>query len=412
MVVNEGGACIREGAYIRGNTVVNERCKRTTAIAILIACRSNPALRAMLRAFVYCWALITINCNCEQCPAMLMTCESSLTGTFTLFRLTRLRAHQVKKREEVYGNTLFTHSRSMAAEDSSTNNPDGYTIDYNDMIGHGGFGYVYRGTNKVGVTIAAKFIDHHCHPKFAFEEASKCLKIRDVHPNIIDIFDVEECEGKIVICMEYCKFGNLRTYFSTHPLVTKDKVVLMAQIADGLAHLHMKDIIHRDVKPENILVQEDENGRPVAKLSDFGISKILEVGVPSTMSSDVGTSAFKAPEFWQRDKEGRLQYKRAVDVFAAGLTFLAMLQTDTDKKLAPGIEETHSLDVSEQEQPIGYTMYVRMKNRQTIPNIIANEGDEMALRVKSLIREMIHVVPEGRKVADDVKKELFNILAK
>ena len=183
----------------------------------------------------------------------------------------------------------------------------------------------------------------------------------------------------------------------------------MAQIANGIACLHENGIIHRDIKPENILLKHSDDDPWVqVKLSDFGLSKFLED--QSTMSSDVGTNAFKAPEFWQRDKEGRLHYKKAVDIFATGLTFLAMLQNDSQQKFAPGIEIATSLDPSEQEQPIGYTMHVRKKNDQTIPNIIAGEGDEITLQVKCLIREMINVKPEDRVCAENVHATLDKIL--
>ena len=64
----------------------------------------------------------------------------------------------------------------------------------------------------------------------------------------------------------------------------------MVQMADGLAHLHSRDIIHRDIKPANVLIQKEDDGYPTAKLSDFGLSKILEADMLSTMNSDVGVA--------------------------------------------------------------------------------------------------------------------------
>ena len=172
----------------------------------------------------------------------------------------------------------------------------------------------------------------------------------------------------------------------------------------------MNGIIHRDLKPENLLVNKEDS--PIIKLGDFAVSKFLDEGQQSTMSSDVGTVAFKAPEFWQRDKDGKLKYKRSVDVFATGLIFLAMLQTDTQKKMAPEIEVPDSFDSDERENAIGYTMYVRMKNHIEIPNIIATEGDEMTLCVRDLIRKMINVLPDDRVSAEMVKTTLDDILKK
>ena len=282
-----------------------------------------------------------------------------------------------------------------------------YSIDYTDMIGRGAFGYVYKARNRFGITVAAKIID--CL-KYADDEVQKCLQIRDVHPNIIDIYDygVWDNGGKMVIFMEYCRLGNLNEYFSSKVLETKEKVMLMVQMADGLAHLHSRDIIHRDIKPANVLIQKEDDGYPTAKLSDFGLSKILEADMLSTMNSDVGTEAYKAPEFWKKDEHGNVQYKRNVDIFAAGLTYLAMVQSEGKQQLSPDV--THSLEANEFELPIGYIMYERMKNNQPVPNIIIHKGDDIVLNIKAVIRRMVHVVPEDRVTADDVLKELMKIM--
>ena len=280
-------------------------------------------------------------------------------------------------------------------------------IDYNHLLGHGGFGYVYKVWEE---SVAVKVIKKNEDPEEFIEDTEKCLKkLPKQHPNIIDIYNIlEDLENKYVF-MEYCELGNLKKIFHKQVLDTRVRVALMTQIANGIACLHENGIIHRDIKPENILLKHSDDDPWVqVKLSDFGLSKFLED--QSTMSSDVGTNAFKAPEFWQRDKEGRLHYKKAVDIFATGLTFLAMLQNDSQQKFAPGIEIATSLDPSEQEQPIGYTMHVRKKNDQTIPNIIAGEGDEITLQVKCLIREMINVKPEDRVCAEDVHATLDKIL--
>ena len=282
-----------------------------------------------------------------------------------------------------------------------------YSIDYNDMIGRGAFGYVYKAKNRFGTMVAAKVI---VCPKYADEEVQKCLQIRDDHPNIIDIYDHDVCEngGKMVIFMEYCRLGNLNEYFSSKVLETKEKVMLMVQMADGLAHLHSRDIIHRDIKPTNVLIQKEDDGYPTAKLGDFGLSKILEADMLSTMSSDVGTEAYKAPEFWNKDEHRNVQYKRSSDIFAAGLTYLAMVQSEGKPKLSPDV--THSLETNEFELPIGYIMYERMKNNQPVPDIIIYKGNDIILNIKALIRRMVHVVPQDRVTAADVLKELSSVI--
>ena len=77
----------------------------------------------------------------------------------------------------------------------------------------------------------------------------------------------------------------------------------------------------------------------------------------STMNSDVRTHAFKALEFWQKDKDGKLNYKKSVDIFASSLTFWAMLQLDARQDLKP-CNECLSMEPSEKANDIGYTMSV------------------------------------------------------
>ena len=126
-------------------------------------------------------------------------------------------------------------------------------------------------------------------------------------------------EGSIWIVMEMCDF-DLDKYFreKISDITIEAKVDIMKQAITGLAYLHSKNVVHRDIKPGNILVECNESGVTI-KLADFGMCK-----KGSSMSSTVGTIAFLAPEFFQSNTE--LKYHRDVDVYAAGLTFMAMLQ--------------------------------------------------------------------------------------
>ena len=109
------------------------------------------------------------------------------------------------------------------------------------------------------------------------------------------------------------------------------KLNIMEGVANGLVFLHSQHIVHRDIKPANILVVSTPAGI-TAKIADFGLCKILEPD-QSTMSSNVGTLAFKAPELWNPKSHKRVRYNRTVDVYAAGLTFAAILQAVKGRSL-------------------------------------------------------------------------------
>ena len=93
------------------------------------------------------------------------------------------------------------------------------------------------------------------------------------------------------------------------------------------------------------------------------MSKILDPDdLTSAMSSNVGTLTFKAPEFWDHKPRDKVRYHRNVDVYAAGLTFAAMLQAKPGKKFVPCVEG--SLQASETKMPIGLAAFTRKTNKQ------------------------------------------------
>ena len=194
---------------------------------------------------------------------------------------------------------------------------------------------MYKGTNARNETIAAKTIDGKLHPRILQQEVEKLTELN--HKNIVRIFDFHKEEETFWIFLEFCGHGDLNVFFQKQNLDFNSKLGLMQGIAAGIAYLHEHNIIHRDIKPGNILIASESPLVP--KLSDFDLSKFLDADIEtSVMSSNVGTLAFKSPEFFNRIG-GRLRYHRNVDIYAAGLTFLAMAQsTGGSRKLIPQIE--------------------------------------------------------------------------
>ena len=123
------------------------------------------------------------------------------------------------------------------------------------------------------------------------------------HPNIVQVYDAGEgeLEGREVsyIVMEYVPGGDLKGAIDTKgPLPGEDVARLGAEIAAGLVRVHEKGVIHRDIKPHNILI--DQHGHP--KLTDFGIAHALDATQATRTGSYLGTALYSSPEQLQGEK--------------------------------------------------------------------------------------------------------------
>ncbi len=282
----------------------------------------------------------------------------------------------------------------------------------NQQIGRGGFGDVYKALDQKDSTVAAKRINLQAHPGADIKEAIGFYNRPPEHENLIKLYDIQRTATDFWVFMEYCPYGDLDNYFISHfdcLLGMKQKILLMCQIACGIAYLHSQDIVHRDIKPANILVTGSHIPEDtILRITDLGLAKYLDPNAnTSRMSSNLGTEHFKAPEFWLPGLDGRICYHRNVDTFATGLTFQAMLQATPKRRLTPALENT--LDpITEGRMPIGQVMVYRQKLRQTSVDPIADKKDDNSLTcaVKQLIRRMILMVPEHRILMQEVHRVL------
>ena len=278
-----------------------------------------------------------------------------------------------------------------------------YWINPVEVLGKGAFGIVYKGIDAKKNTIAAKQIDGNEHPEILTSDLDRLMKLDN--PNVMKILDVERNENILWMMMPLCKFGDLNKCYRRREASHEINVDVMKQIMAGISYLHRQDIVHRDIKPGNILVASEI---PLQlHLADFDISKCLDPEVEtSLMTSNVGTLAFKAPEFFQRTTSGKIKYHRNVDIYAAGLTFLAILQAEKGKKLLiPHIET--SMDDSElYTDSIGRLIAERIKYKVKELNIVKIEDQQNLLKL--LISQMTCVNPEKRLSAEETLDILNN----
>ncbi len=290
-----------------------------------------------------------------------------------------------------------------------------FTVNTADILGSGSFGTIHRAKDKDGRELAAKRIDCNKTRNKASEITKDLKKLIALdHENIARIFEVLEEMSAVWVFMELCNHGDLVDYIqgnkAPNGVSEAEKLKLMLDIAEGVEYLHSKNVIHRDIKPSNILVA----GSPAtAKLTDFDCSKFLEVPYStSVMTSNVGTQAFKAPEFYLRTDDNKLEYHRNIDIYALGLTFLAIIQNN--RFLVPKIETPN--EASEAIITIGLLMWERIKYEVKPLEVvkISPEGSEpdheLWNEVRQEILKMTHVEPNKRPSAKEVVQDLGKVV--
>eukprot|EP00299_Pterocystis_sp_00344_P015223 c7592_g2_i2.p1 GENE.c7592_g2_i2~~c7592_g2_i2.p1 ORF type:complete len:379 (+),score=97.52 c7592_g2_i2:163-1137(+) len=192
---------------------------------------------------------------------------------------------------------------------------------FGDRIGSGGFGVVYKGT-YFGRPVAIKKLTAADLPEDAMNEFRHEVDIMSnmKHPNILTLVAVSEEPSNMVIVSDLCDRKSL--YHVLHDPNTKlnkrIKLKMALDAAMGMAHLHSKGIVHRDLKTLNLLVTEDF----IVKVADFGLAKVKTI-TKSVMTGSIhvmGTVAYMAPELLMGKP-----FTEKVDVYAFGIVLWEIL---------------------------------------------------------------------------------------
>jgi len=187
-----------------------------------------------------------------------------------------------------------------------------------ERLGSGGFGTVYAGRDeRLDREVAVKVIPvHGPAPERGRREALAAARLH--HPGIVAVFDAGEDGGGRYLVSELVRGRTLDVLEAEGALSDRDVLRVGLALADALAHAHERGVIHRDVKPQNVIVPD--SGDDAAKLTDFGIAH-LAGDEPLTMTGDVvGTLAYMAPE----QAAGERVDERA-DVYALALVLYEAL---------------------------------------------------------------------------------------
>jgi serine/threonine-protein kinase len=212
-----------------------------------------------------------------------------------------------------------------------------------EELGHGGMATVYRALDpRLDRHVAVKVIHHHLRESAEIaerfrHEARAVAKLK--HRSIVEIYDVPDSEaGERFLVAELVDGPSLRKFLQNQKAAGREPnmpaelaATLVLQISEALARAHEQGIIHRDVKPENILLahlgtptsqrtSESSRAMPIAKLTDFGIAKILDAQGMTSTGQILGSPAHMSPE---QIEAGEITAR--VDVFATGVLFYELL---------------------------------------------------------------------------------------
>ena len=242
-----------------------------------------------------------------------------------------------------------------------------------EMVGRGGMGTVYRAhdpmldrTVALKVVTADTGVSDELRARF-FREAQACARLS--HPNIVTVYDMGDEHGHMYIVMEFLEGDELRDVIAQRRVIPLEtKLSMMIEVCEGLDYAHKRGIVHRDIKPGNILVLRDGH----VKLLDFGIARINDATANLTRTGLImGTLRYMSPE----QARGRADHRS--DIFSVGAVFYEFL---ANQPAFAGNDPMEILDRLRTEDPVRVS-----EIDASIPEPLAD------IIARSLIKD-----PEGR----------------
>jgi serine/threonine protein kinase len=231
--------------------------------------------------------------------------------------------------------------------------------------------FVARDEN-LGRPVALKVLRGETGDRRRFDAEMRLLASLD-HPNLVRVYDAVDGDGLAVLVMELVDGPSLAQRLELGPLSDEQVRRLGAELAATLAYLHRRGVVHRDVKPANILLGRD--GR--ARLADFGIARLVDATHFTEVGQTIGTFVYMAPEQLADSQVGP-----PADIYSLGLVLVEAL---TGRRAFPG--------------PGGEPVVARLARDPDIPDFLPN-------RWRSLLTAMTARTPAERPTAVDVGRLL------
>jgi serine/threonine protein kinase len=289
-----------------------------------------------------------------------------------------------------------------------------------EPIGEGGMGTVWMAEQREPVKrlVALKLIKAGMDSRAVvarFEAERQALALMD-HPNIAKVLDGgTTAEGRPYFVMELIKGLPLTDYCDARRLTVRDRLDLFATVCSAVQNAHQKGVIHRDLKPTNVLITEHD-GKPVPKVIDFGLAKALtapgmltDKTLHTSFGAVVGTPLYMAPE---QVGINSLDVDTRTDIYALGVILYELLTGTTPlekKRLREAAWDEMRRLIREEEPP---RPSVRLSSSDALPSLAAGRQIEPSRLMKLVRGELDWIVMKSLEKDRNRRYETANELAR
>ncbi len=189
-----------------------------------------------------------------------------------------------------------------------------------DKLGEGGMGVVYKAEDtRLDRPVALKFLPTHllgdAEVRKRFEREAKASAALS-HSNVCTVHEIDEADGKTFIAMEFIEGKSLDSTIAEGPLKIEQALDIAQQVAKGLEAAHKKGIVHRDIKPQNIMIADDGH----VTIMDFGLAQLTQASLLTRPDQTMGTTFYMSPE--QTEGSGT---DHRTDIWALGVVIYEMI---------------------------------------------------------------------------------------
>jgi len=294
-------------------------------------------------------------------------------------------------------------------------------------LGEGGMGEVFEAEQLEPVRrkVALKLIKRGMESKEVlarFDAERQALALMS-HPNIAQVYDAgTTTDGRPYFVMEFIQGVPVTQYCDTNRLTTDERLELFTQICDGVQHAHHKGVIHRDIKPTNVLVKIQDS-KPVPKIIDFGVAKAIaqrltEQSVFTAIGEFIGTPEYMSPE---QAEMTELDIDTRTDVYSLGVVLYELLAGappfDASELRQAGFSEMRRR-IREEEPPrpsvrlsgLGEASTTAAEKRRSQPSTLTRQlhGDLDWITMKALEKDRTRRYNSPGELAADVYRHLHN----